>query len=109
MIALVTLRIVAYLHPSSPAVPALVAFGLFRGIWPLLGVASNDLAAELAPIGEGTAMGLFNAAAAAASALGAIAGGAVADRFGYESVNLFAQPALFFPCCASCRFEIVLE
>jgi DHA1 family tetracycline resistance protein-like MFS transporter len=90
MIALVTLGVVAYLHPSSPAVPAIVAFGLFQGIWPLLSVASNDLAAELAPIGEGTAMGLFNAAAAAASALGAITGGAVADRFGYESVNLFA-------------------
>jgi MFS transporter, DHA1 family, tetracycline resistance protein len=90
MIALVTLGVVAYLHPFSPAVPALVAFGLFQGIWPLLSVASNDLAAELAPIGEGTAMGLFNAAAAAASALGAIAGGAVADRFGYESVNVFA-------------------
>jgi len=90
MIALVTLGVVAYLHPSSPAVPALVAFGLFQGIWPLLSVASNDLAAELAPIGEGTAMGLFNAAAAAASALGAITGGAVADRFGYESVNVFA-------------------
>jgi DHA1 family tetracycline resistance protein-like MFS transporter len=90
MIALVTLGVVAYLHPSSPAIPALVAFGLFQGIWPLLSVASNDLAAELAPIGEGTAMGLFNAAAAAASALGAITGGAVADRFGYESVNVFA-------------------
>jgi predicted MFS family arabinose efflux permease len=35
-------------------------------------------------------MGLFNAAAAAASALGAITGGAVADRFGYESVSVFA-------------------
>ncbi len=90
MIALVTLGVVAYLHPFSPAVPALVAFGLFQGIWPLLSVASTDLAAELAPIGEGTAMGLFNAAAAAASALGAITGGAVADRFGYESVNVFA-------------------
>ena len=90
MIALITLGVVAYLHPSSPAVPAIVAFGLFQGIWPLLSVASNDLAAELAPIGEGTAMGLFNAAAAAASALGAITGGAVADRFGYESVNVFA-------------------
>ena len=90
MIALVTLGVVAYLHPSSPAVPVFVAFGLFQGIWPLLSVASNDLAAELAPIGEGTAMGLFNAAAAAASAIGAIAGGAVADQYGYESVNIFA-------------------
>ena len=101
MIALVTLGVVAYLHPSSPAVPALLAFGFFQGIWPLLSVASNDLAAALAPIGEGTAMGLFNAAAAAASALGAIAGGAVAERFGYESVNLFAAAgALVSLLCA---------
>jgi MFS family permease len=101
MIALVTLGVVAYLHPSSPAVPALVAFGLFQGTWPLLSVASTDLAAELAPIGEGTAMGLFNAAAAAASALGAITGGIVADRFGYESVNVFAAAgALFSLLCA---------
>ena len=100
MIALITLGVVAYFHPSSPAVPVIVAFGLFQGIWPLLSVASNDLAAELAPIGEGTAMGLFNAAAAAASALGAIAGGAVADRFGYESVNVFeAAGALLSLLC----------
>ena len=90
IMALVALGVVAHLHPSSPAVSALVAVGIFQGIWPLLSVASNDLAAELAPIGEGTAMGLFNAAAAIASALGAIAGGAVADRFGYGSVNVFA-------------------
>jgi MFS family permease len=69
-------------------IPAIIVGG--QGIWPLLSVASNDLAAELAPIGKGTRMGLFNAAAAAASALGAITGGAVADRFGYESVNVFA-------------------
>jgi predicted MFS family arabinose efflux permease len=37
----------------------------------------------LAPFGEGAAMGLFNAVAAIASALGAIAGGKVADVFGY--------------------------
>src|ERR1700757_2707310 len=78
------------IHPSSPAVPVFVAFELFQRIWPLLSVASNDLAVELAPIGEGTAMGLLNAAAAAAWAIGAIAGGAVADQFGYESVNIFA-------------------
>jgi predicted MFS family arabinose efflux permease len=41
-------------------------------------------------LSNGSDPGLFNAAAAAASALGAITGGAVADRFGYESVNVFA-------------------
>jgi len=44
----------------------------------------------LAPFGKGAALGLFNAAAAIASAGGAIAGGAVAERFGYPSASLFA-------------------
>jgi predicted MFS family arabinose efflux permease len=70
--------------------PVLFMFGLYQGIWPLLSVASNDLAAELAPFGEGAAMGLFNAVAAIASAVGAIAGGKVADMFGYPAVSLFA-------------------
>ena len=83
IVALAGLAIVAYTQPSFSFVPVLLLYGLFQGIWPLLGVASNDLAADLAPFGEGTAMGLFNAAAAIASALGAVVGGAVADMFGF--------------------------
>ncbi|HZD49394.1 MAG TPA: hypothetical protein VE178_11680, partial [Silvibacterium sp.] len=63
--------------------------GSFLAVWPLLSVASNDLSAALAEFGKGTAIGLFNAAAIA-SAAGAIIGGAVAVRFGYPSVGLFA-------------------
>ena len=41
-------------------------------------------------------MGLFNAAAAAASALGAITGQTASPiRFGYESVNVFAAAGAF--------------
>jgi MFS transporter, DHA1 family, tetracycline resistance protein len=86
IVALAGLAIVAYTQPSFSLVPVLLLYGLFQGIWPLLGVASNDLAADLAPFGEGTAMGLFNAAAAIASALGAVVGGVVADMFGFASV-----------------------
>jgi predicted MFS family arabinose efflux permease len=35
-------------------------------------------------------MGLFNAVAAIASAVGAVIGGKVADKFGYPAVSLFA-------------------
>jgi MFS family permease len=93
-IALVGLAVVAFLHLPAAILPVLVLFGLYQGIWPLLSVASNDMAAELAPFGEGAAMGLFNAAAAVASAAGAIAGGVVADRFGYPAVSLFAAAGL---------------
>ena len=86
IVALAGLAIVAYTQPSFSFVPVLLLYGLFQGIWPLLGVTSNDLAADLARFGEGTAMGLFNAVAAIASALGAVVGGVVADMFGFASV-----------------------
>ncbi len=39
---------------------AIVLAGIFQGVWPFLSVASNDLAASLAPFGEGPSIGLFN-------------------------------------------------
>jgi MFS family permease len=89
-LALAGLWLVGILHMASPLFLVVILFGSFQGIWPLLSVASNDLSAELAPFGKGAALGLFNAAGAIASAGGAIAGGAVAARFGYPSASLFA-------------------
>jgi MFS family permease len=94
MIALAGLGLFGIFHLPSNVIPAIlpviILFGSFQGIWPLLSVASNDLSAVLADFSKGTASGLFNAAAAVASAAGAILGGVVADRFGYSSVGLFA-------------------
>jgi DHA1 family tetracycline resistance protein-like MFS transporter len=90
LLALAGLWMVGIFHLASPLLLVVVLFGSFQGIWPLLSVASNDLSASLAPFGKGAALGLFNAAAAIASAGGAIAGGAVAQRFGYSSASLFA-------------------
>jgi len=90
MIGLAGLAAVAFLHVGWAMLPVILLFGLYQGIWPLLSVASNDLAATLAPFGQGAAMGLFNAAAAIASAAGAVLGGKVADMFGYPAVSLFA-------------------
>lgn len=94
MFALAGLGLLGIFHPSSMVLPiilpVIVLFGLFQGIWPLLSVASNDISATLADFSKGTAIGLFNAAAAIASAAGAILGGVVADRFGYSSAALFA-------------------
>jgi MFS family permease len=99
-ITLVGLGLLGFSHLRSPLLPAILLFGLFQGIWPLLSVASNDLSAALAPFGEGIAMGLFSAAAAIASAGGAITGGAIADKFDYPSVSLFAAAgtAISFAC-----------
>lgn len=89
MIALAGLGLLGFFRlPFSPVLAVVVFYGAFQGIWPLLSVASNDMSAALAPFSEGTAMGLFNAAAAVASASGAIIGGAIAERFGYPSSSL---------------------
>jgi MFS family permease len=90
MIGLLGLGTVGFLHVGWAMLPVIILFGLYQGIWPLLSVASNDLTAGLAPFGEGAAMGLFNATAAIASAVGAVLGGKVADDFGYPAVSLFA-------------------
>jgi MFS family permease len=89
-LALLGLWVVGIFHMTSPLILVVILFGSFQGIWPLLSVASNDLSATLAPFGKGAALGLFNAAAAIASAGGAIAGGVVAEKFGYPSASLFA-------------------
>ena len=66
-VALIGLGLVALWHaPGGMAIPVIALFALFQGVWPLLSVAANDLAAATAPFGEGSAMGFFNAAAAIA-------------------------------------------
>jgi MFS family permease len=105
MVGLAGLAVVAFLHPGAAFLPVIILFGLYQVIWPLLSVASNELAAGLAPFGEGAAMGLFNAVAAIASAFGAIIGGKVADVFGYPAVSLFAAAVALaaLACVAALR------
>ena len=62
MVRLVTMAgmaALAYFRPDFSLWGAVVLFALFQGIWPSISVASNDLAASLAPFGEGPAMGLL--------------------------------------------------
>jgi predicted MFS family arabinose efflux permease len=88
------LAAIAYIQPASAFWAACLLYIVFQGLWPLLSVASTDLAAELAPFGQGAAIGLFNAIAAIASATGAVAGGLIADRVGNTAVPLFAALAI---------------
>ncbi len=90
MFAFAGLTLLGFLHVSWGILPVIVLLGLYQCIWPVLSVSSNDLAASLAPFGEGAAMGLFSAATAIGSALGAVAGGGLADMAGYPAVIMFA-------------------
>jgi MFS family permease len=65
---------------------ALAGFVMIVLAWPLLGVSGTALAAQLAPGEKGEALGLFNAAAALAGAIGAFAGGWAMENLGYGVV-----------------------
>jgi DHA1 family tetracycline resistance protein-like MFS transporter len=64
---------------------ALVAFAVIVLAWSLLSVSSTGLVARISPVGEGSGLGIFNAATAVAGVIGAAGGGWVAGRWGYRA------------------------
>ncbi len=105
-VALAAIGLLGIFRVPFGVLPAMLLFAVFQGIWPQISVASNNLAASLAPFGKGAAMGLFNASAAVASGMGAIAGGAMADRFGYSSASLLAAVVLAFAFICTSRLNV---
>ncbi len=73
---------------------ALAGFAAIVLAWPILSVAGTDLAARLAPMGEGAAMGLFNASQALATVFGTFAAGPLVHVFGYGVVPALALGGL---------------
>ena len=67
---------------------ALAGFVVLVVAWPLLGVSGTALAAQLAPGEKGEALGLFNASASLAGAVGAFIGGWAMEIVGYGTVCL---------------------
>jgi MFS transporter, DHA1 family, tetracycline resistance protein len=69
-------------------VPAILPLAAFAGImfaWSFLSVSSPALTGQLMPQAEGTAQGLLNGSSGLAGLLGSIAGGFVADKWGYPA------------------------
>jgi len=77
-------------HGADPDWLALPLFVMISLAFPLISVASTALTAALAPAGRGRALGLNNSATAAASAVGSVASGLLADKFGFAAVPLAA-------------------
>lgn len=69
---------------------ALIGFVLVVLAWPVMSVSGTTLAARLAPIGEGAAIGLLSAAGALATVLGTFAGGPLVRYLGYWVVPVLA-------------------
>jgi MFS family permease len=90
LLAFLALLGLGLLHVSGQGGLALVAFGFVVLAWSLFSVSGTALAACLSPVGEGTGMGIFNAATALASVFGAASGGWVAELWGYNAVSELA-------------------
>jgi MFS family permease len=72
---------------------SLIAFVAVVIAWSLLSVSSAGLVARVSPVGEGSGMGIFNAATAVAGVLGAAIGGWAAMRWGYRAALELATAA----------------
>jgi DHA1 family tetracycline resistance protein-like MFS transporter len=70
---------------------ALVGFLFVVLAWSLLSVSGTALTARLSPIGEGEGIGIFNAATALSSVIGAALGGWIAGRWGYSGATVLAM------------------
>ncbi len=85
-LAMLGLAISAYLPEQTHAWTALVCFTGSVLAWSFLSVSGTALAAQLAPGGEGTGLGIFNATGALAGVIGASVGGWAAQQWSYSVV-----------------------
>lgn len=85
---------------------AAIGFSLVVIAWPILSVSATDLAARLAPFSEGAAMGLFNAALALATVIGAFASGPLIASFGYQSIAAMGLLGIVFASAVAWRLQL---
>lgn len=90
LLAFAGLLVLGFLPLTGRAWLALLGFALVVLAWSVLSVSSTALAANLSPVGEGTGLGIFNAATAVAGVLGAVVGGWAAGRWGYNAIPALA-------------------
>lgn len=74
--------------PVSPMIPGLLGFIIIIIAWPLQSISGTILTADLAPLSEGAAMGLFNAAGAVATVMGTFLTGPLMQWVGYPTLPL---------------------
>lgn len=105
VVAAAALWLLAAVHPHGGAWLALLSFCAIVLAWSLLSVSATIITAQLARIGEGPAMGLFNAATALAAVAGSVVGGVVAGRYGYAGVPAVATLGIVIGLAMTIGFE----
>jgi MFS family permease len=84
---------------GSGRIPYILPLAAFAGIlfaWSFLSVASPALTAQLVPGAEGDAQGMLNATSGIAGLVGSVAGGEVANAWGYPAALAMGASAVAF-------------
>ncbi len=77
-----------FIHFPDRAIVASVAFALIILSWPILSVTGTTITADITPVSQGEAMGLFNASAAVGTVLGTFLGGPLVLFLGYLALSI---------------------
>lgn len=94
LIGFALLLVLSLVPLPAASLIAISGFALIILAWPLLSVSGTGLAAHLAPMSEGAAMGLFNAAGALATVIGISSSGPLVRALGYTVIPIMALVGL---------------
>ena len=83
-----------FLKLSIMPLIASLAFVLIILSWPILSVTGTTITAELTPVSEGEAMGLYNASGAVATVLGTFTGGPLIGIIGFGAIPILGVAGL---------------
>lgn len=104
VLAFLCLWLLTFTAAGHTGMASLLLFGVIVMAWSPLSVSSVAFTASASSIGEGEAMGLYNATSSAAAIIGSLAGGGIAFFAGYRIVPLFAAVLLSIGLIINVRF-----
>ncbi|MCL4467807.1 MAG: MFS transporter, partial [Deltaproteobacteria bacterium] len=102
--AFLCLWALTFFPAHSTGAVSLLVFGVIVLAWSPISVSSVAFTAASSSLGEGEAMGLYNAASGAAAIAGSLAGGGIAVAAGYRAVPLLAAGLLAIGLFINVRF-----
>lgn len=104
ILAFLCLWLLTFTAARYTGIASLFVFGVIVLAWSPISVSSVAFTASSSSIGEGEAMGLYNAASGAAAIIGSLAGGGIAALAGYRAVPLLAAVLLGIGLFINVRF-----
>ena len=94
LVGFIVLLLLIFLHIPERSLIASAAFAIIILAWPILSVTGTTLTADITPVSEGEAMGLFNSSGAIGTVIGTLLGGLLVQYLGYAAFSLMGVGGL---------------